>query len=63
MKRFYKEVAVEQTADGWQVTLDGRPIRTVGGRPQVVSSAKLGRALAAEAHPSCRLYYGIARTR
>jgi chaperone required for assembly of F1-ATPase len=48
VKRFYKEVAVEQAADGWQVTLDGRPIRTVGGRPQVVPSAKLARALAAE---------------
>jgi chaperone required for assembly of F1-ATPase len=48
VKRFYKEVAVEQTAQGWQVTLDGRPIKTVGGRPQVVPSAKLARALAAE---------------
>ncbi|MEM7546073.1 MAG: ATP12 family protein [Pseudomonadota bacterium] len=28
MKRFYKIAAAEPAADGWTVTLDGRPIRT-----------------------------------
>lgn len=48
MKRFYRDVAVEQVGQGWRVTLDGRPIKTVGGRPQVAPSPALARALAAE---------------
>lgn len=48
MKRFYKTVTVEAESDGWRVALDGRGIRTVGGRPQVVPSRKLARAMAAE---------------
>jgi chaperone required for assembly of F1-ATPase len=48
MKRFYKTVAVEPAGDGWQVTLDGRAIRTVGGRPQVVPTRKLAQAMADE---------------
>jgi len=48
MKRFYKDVAVDQIGDGWRVTLDGRPIRTAGGRPQVVPTCALAEALAAE---------------
>ena len=48
MKRFYTAVSVTQTDEGWQVTLDGRPIRTVGGAPQTVPSAGLARALADE---------------
>jgi chaperone required for assembly of F1-ATPase len=48
MKRFYRDVAVEQAAEGWRVMLDGRPIKTVGGRPQAVPSRKLAHALAAE---------------
>jgi chaperone required for assembly of F1-ATPase len=48
MKRFYRDVAVEQAAEGWRVMLDGRPIKTVGGRPQAVPSRKLAQALAAE---------------
>ncbi len=48
MKRFYKAVTVAPVDTGWQVTLDGRGIKTVGGRPQVVPSSALADALAAE---------------
>jgi chaperone required for assembly of F1-ATPase len=48
MKRFYKDVAVEQAAEGWQVTLDGRAIRTQGGAPQIVPNRALAGALADE---------------
>ncbi|HEX3065571.1 MAG TPA: ATP12 family protein [Dongiaceae bacterium] len=48
MKRFYREVAAEQNGWGWRVTLDGRPIKTAASRPQIVPSAALARALAAE---------------
>jgi len=48
MKRFWKEVAVEQAEGGWRVTLDGRPIKTQGGAPQVVPTQALAELLAAE---------------
>lgn len=48
MKRFYKVAAVAREGDGWRVTLDGRPVRSVGGRPQIVPSEALAAALAAE---------------
>ena len=48
MKRFYKAVAVEQVEDGWRVTLDGRGIKTAGGRPQVVPTQALAEAMAEE---------------
>lgn len=53
MKRFYKEATAEQTENGpedsgWRAVLDGRPIRTAGGRPQVVPTQALAQALAAE---------------
>jgi chaperone required for assembly of F1-ATPase len=48
MKRFWKEVAVEQAGGGWRVTLDGRAIKTQGGTPQVVPSEALAELLAAE---------------
>jgi chaperone required for assembly of F1-ATPase len=48
MKRFYQTAAIQAAAQGWQVTLDGRGIKTVGGRPQIVPSAALAEALAAE---------------
>ena len=48
MKRFWKEVAVDAGEGGWRVTLDGRPIRTQGGRPQVVPNPALAEALADE---------------
>jgi chaperone required for assembly of F1-ATPase len=48
MKRFWKDVAVEPFEGAYRVTLDGRPIRTQGGSPQVVPSEALAEALAAE---------------
>ncbi|MCJ2177255.1 ATP12 family chaperone protein [Novosphingobium album (ex Hu et al. 2023)] len=48
MKRFYKSVTVEQAADGWRVLLDGRSIKTAGGRAQVLPTQALAEALAAE---------------
>lgn len=48
MKRFYKDVAVVAQDGGWRVTLDGRPIKSVGGRLQVVPTEALAEVLAAE---------------
>lgn len=48
MKRFWKEVAVTQSGDGWQVALDGRPLRTQGGGQQVVPGEALAQLLAGE---------------
>jgi chaperone required for assembly of F1-ATPase len=48
VKRFYKDVSVEQTDAGHYVVLDGRPIKTQGGQPQVVAGKALAEALAAE---------------
>lgn len=49
MKRFYKQVAVVEAADaGFGVALDGRRIRTVGGRAQTVPTRALAEAMAAE---------------
>ncbi|MCB2048311.1 MAG: molecular chaperone [Novosphingobium sp.] len=48
MKRFYKDVSVEEADGGWQVLLDGRAIRTAGKNPQVVPSRALAEAMAQE---------------
>ncbi len=49
MKRFYKNVSVEEVDGGWQVALDDRAIKTQGGKtPQVVPTSILARALADE---------------
>lgn len=53
IRRFYKDVTLAQTAGGeapggWQVMLDSRGVKTVGGAPQVVPSQPLAEALAAE---------------
>lgn len=49
IKRFYSDVAVERAdTAGWQVTLDGRPLKTVRGASQIVPTEELARALAAE---------------
>lgn len=48
MKRFYREAAAAQQADGWQVTLDGRGVKTQGGRAQLVPTRALAEAMAAE---------------
>lgn len=52
IRRFYKEVTLAQTAgaktQGYQVMLDARGVKTVGGAPQIVPTQALGEALAAE---------------
>lgn len=48
MKRFYKVVSVAESDGGWQVTLDGRAIKTVQGQPQRVPTKALAQALADE---------------
>ena len=48
MKRFYKNVSYTQTDAGWIVALDGRPLKTQGGQPQIVPSEPLARMLARE---------------
>ncbi len=48
IRRFYKDVTLARQAGGWQVMLDARGIRTVGGAAQVLPTAALAGALAAE---------------
>jgi chaperone required for assembly of F1-ATPase len=48
MKRFYKRVTLGQEAEQWRVLLDGRGIKTVAGRPQLVPTRALAEALAEE---------------
>ena len=48
MRRFYKEVGVEQAEGDWRVTLDGRPIRTQKGGTQLVPTRAAAELLAAE---------------
>jgi chaperone required for assembly of F1-ATPase len=48
MKRFYKDAAVEEVEGGFRVTLDGRPVKTQGGRPQIVPTRALADLLAGE---------------
>jgi chaperone required for assembly of F1-ATPase len=48
MKRFYRAVTVEPSDGSWRVLLDGRPIKTAGGRPQLVPTRALTEAMAAE---------------
>jgi chaperone required for assembly of F1-ATPase len=48
MKRFYTDVDYQAVEAGWQVHLDTRPLKTVGGRLQIVPTQELAQALAAE---------------
>lgn len=48
MKRFYRDASVMENDGGWQVRLDGRPIRTAAGRPQEVPTRPLAEAMARE---------------
>ncbi|MFN3990563.1 MAG: ATP12 family chaperone protein [Erythrobacter sp.] len=48
IRRFYKEASVAEVSGGWQVMLDARGMKTVGGRPQIVPSRALAEALAEE---------------
>jgi chaperone required for assembly of F1-ATPase len=48
IRRFYKDVTVARHAGGWQVMLDARAMKTVGGAPQIVPTQALAEALGAE---------------
>ncbi|MFN2098660.1 ATP12 family chaperone protein [Altererythrobacter sp. MF3-039] len=48
MKRFYREVTLLEVEGGWQVALDGRPVKTQKGNPQLVTSNALGKLLTEE---------------
>jgi chaperone required for assembly of F1-ATPase len=52
IRRFYKDVTLAALPDvktpGYQVMLDARGLKTVGGAPQIVPTQALGEALAAE---------------
>ncbi|QUL36634.1 ATP12 family chaperone protein [Erythrobacter sp. JK5] len=48
MKRFYDMVAVAEAGGGWQVTLDGRGVKTVQRKPQIVPHEDMAFALASE---------------
>ena len=48
MKRFYKEVSFAEADGGWRVLLDGRAIKTAGGRAQIVPTRALAEAMADE---------------
>ena len=48
MKRFWTNAAAAAAGDGWQVQLDGRPVKTQAGSAQIVPSPDLAAALADE---------------
>lgn len=48
MKRFWKEVSVEQRDGGWQVLLDGRAVRTQGRQAQLLPTRAAADLVAAE---------------
>lgn len=48
MKRFYEKVDVPPVAGGWRIRLDGRPIRTAAGQPQILPTLALAEAMARE---------------
>lgn len=48
MKRFYTDVSVHVVPNGFQVMLDGRPVKTQLGHPQIAPSQRLAEALASE---------------
>ena len=48
MRRFFREAAVSENADGFTVVLDGKPIHTPAKAPLVVPSRALAAAVAAE---------------
>ena len=48
MKRFYKDVTVEETEHGFRFLLDGKPVQTPARRPLLLPSAGLTEAIAEE---------------
>lgn len=48
MKRFWKDAAAVAVGGKWQVSLDGKPLRTPARKPLAVPTAALGAAIAEE---------------
>ncbi len=48
MKRFWDNAEVTASGEGWQVLLDGRPVRLPGGPKLLVGQVALAQAVAAE---------------
>ena len=48
MKRFWKQVSIVEAENGWRVLLDGRAIKSVGGRAQILPTEVLAHAIAEE---------------
>ena len=48
LKRFWREVSLEERRDGFHVLLDGKPIKSPGKRPLAVKREKLAQAVAEE---------------
>lgn len=48
MKRFWKDVSVEQEDGGWGIRLDGRPVKTPARASLTVPDARLAEAIAGE---------------
>lgn len=48
MKRFWKQVSIVEADNGWRVLLDGRAIKSVGGRAQILPTEPLAHAIAEE---------------
>lgn len=47
-KRFWTETTVERVGDGWQVLLDGRPVRTPRKAAMILPTQDMAQAVAAE---------------
>ena len=48
MRRFWKDAAVEETAGGWRILLDGKGVRTPARAELIVPGEALAKAIAAE---------------
>lgn len=48
MKRFYSDVSIAEAEGAYSVRLDTRPIRTAGGKPQLIPTRALAEAVANE---------------
>ena len=48
MKRFWKDVSIEQEGEGWGIRLDGRPVHTPARALLIVPTEALARAISAE---------------
>ena len=47
-RRFWREAVAQETEGGWEVALDGRPVRTPSKAPLIVPTRALAEALSAE---------------